>query len=288
MMKRFLTLGYSTCPNDTFMFHALAHGLIDCKGLSFDIRLADVERLNQWAETGTLDVTKLSVAAFGRVQDRYALLGSGAALGRGCGPLIVARQRVDLTRLGEIPIAVPGLGTTAYLLLCLYLGKKPRAVPMTFNEILPAIRAKQFEAGVIIHEGRFTYESYGMVCIQDLGQWWEEYTGMPIPLGAIAIRRDLPGTVAESMERLIETSVAYALKNPDASGDYIRRHAAELDPQVIRRHIDLYVNRFSVDLGEEGKRAVETLFRLARQRGALPENDAPLFAVPDQRLVSYH
>jgi 1,4-dihydroxy-6-naphthoate synthase len=279
-MKKPLTLGYSTCPNDTFIFYALAHRRIDCESLSFDIEMADVELLNQAAHAGRLNVTKLSFAALGQIQDRYALLKSGAALGRGCGPLIVANPGTDLTKLADAPIALPGLGTTAYLLLCMFLGRRPNVAPMVFDQIMPAIQNGRFQAGVIIHEGRFTFQDYGLICLQDLGQWWEEYTGLPIPLGGIAIQRSLPTTLAETVEKIIEKSVRFALRHPEAPAEYIRDHAAEMDSQVIKRHIDLYVNRFSVNLGKEGKQAVETLFRLARQQGAIPQSDSPLLAVP--------
>lgn len=191
-MARHLTLGYSTCPNDTFIFHALAHGRVDLKGLTYDIRLADVEALNQKASTGLLDISKLSFAAIGHLLDTYGLLHSGAALGRGCGPLIVAKPGVDLSALGHFPVAVPGAWTTAALLLTLFSPRPVQTVPMTFDRIMPAIQNGEMKMGVIIHEGRFTYEAYGLTCLTDLGQWWETETGLPIPLGGIVARRNLP------------------------------------------------------------------------------------------------
>lgn len=273
-----LTLGYSTCPNDTFIFHALAHARIDLKGLSYDITMADVEALNQKAAAGVLDISKLSFAAIGHLLDTYALLHSGAALGRGCGPLIVARPGADLATIGNFPVAVPGAWTTASLLLTLFSSRPVQTVPMTFDRIMPAIQSGKMAAGVIIHEGRFTYETYGLTCLMDLGQWWETQTGLPIPLGGIAVRRNLPPEIIRKVEAAIRASVSYAWENPEAAADYIARHAREMAPEVISRHIALYVNAFTRDLGEEGRLAVETLFRKAREKGLVPESSAPLFA----------
>lgn len=276
--SRPLTLGYSTCPNDTFLFHALAHRAIDMGALRFDITLADVETLNREAERSRLDVTKLSFAALGHLRGPYGLLRSGAALGRGCGPLVVARPGFDPRRLGETPIAVPGLRTTAHLLLGLYLKKTPSAMPMTFDLVMPAVRRGDFEAGVIIHEGRFTYQSHGLEKIVDLGEWWEGETGLPIPLGGIAIRRDLGPETARAVETAIRDSVAYAFAHPSASADYVRAHAMELSDEVTRQHIGLYVNDFTRDLGPEGERAVAALLDGAVARGLMPASSAPLFA----------
>lgn len=277
-MTRRLTLGYSTCPNDTFLFHALAHGRIDCRGLSFDIRLADVERLNQDAEAGALDVTKLSFAAIGGLLDRYALLRSGAALGRGCGPLVVARPGFEKAILGQSPIAVPGMRTTAAMLLGLYLSGAPACVPMTFDRIMPAVARGEYAAGVIIHEGRFTFRDYGLAEVVDLGRWWEEDTGLPIPLGGIAVRRDLGPDIARRVEAAIRDSVAYAFANPGASGEYIRAHAQEMEDEVVRQHIALYVNDFTLVLGEAGMAAVAELFRRGAAAGVLPGSARPVLA----------
>ncbi len=270
-MKKTLTLGYSTCPNDTFVFHALAHGRIDRRDLEFDIRLADVEQLNRTAEEGRLDVTKLSFAAIGHLQERYALLGSGAALGRGCGPLVIARPGFDPSRLGPAAIAVPGMRTTAALLLRLYLsGASPALAPMTFDRIMPAVARGEYAAGVIIHEGRFTFQDYGLEALVDLGRWWEDETGLPIPLGGIAIRRDLGPDIARRVEAAIRDSTAFAFAHPEASAGYIRAHAREMKPDVVRRHIELYVNDFTLSLGETGAAAVAELFRRGNAAGVLP------------------
>lgn len=277
-MDRPLTLGYSTCPNDTFIFYAIAHGRIDLIGLSYDITLADVEALNQRAEVGLMDITKLSFAAMGHLLGTYGLLHSGAALGRGCGPLIVARPGFDLESLDKIPVAVPGARTTAALLLSLFSSRPLQMVPMTFDRIMPAIQSGEFEAGVIIHEGRFTYASYGLECLLDLGHWWETETGLPIPLGGIAIRRDLPKEVIKRVNDTLKESVSYAFAHPGEADDYITLHAQEMAPDVISRHIDLYVNDFTLDLGKEGRLAVEVLFQKARVKGLMPAGSLPVFA----------
>ncbi len=277
-MKKKLTLAYSTCPNDTFLFYALAHQKTECGNLEPEITLADVETLNQDAVLGKYDVSKLSFAAIGHLLDSYGLLRSGAALGRGCGPLIVAKPDFDKSRLSSANIAVPGLKTTANMLMGLYLSGQAQVTPMTFDRIMPAVAGGEYAAGVIIHEGRFTFPDYGLICLEDLGQWWEQKTSLPIPLGGIAIRRDLGKETARCMENAIRESVNHAFANPDAADRYIRTHAQEMAPLVIRQHIDLYVNSFTEDLGTEGEEAIKVLFRMGRECGLLPESTAPLFA----------
>lgn len=272
-----ITLGYSTCPNDTFIFYAAAHDRIDLNGLHFDIRLEDVETLNQWAEKSVLHITKLSFAGLGHILDRYALLESGAALGRGCGPLIVARSGVTRDNLQSARIAVPGIRTTAHLLLGLFLGGPPDVFPMRFDDIMPAVSTGGFDAGVIIHEGRFTYPDYGLTCIQDLGEWWENETGLPVPLGGIAVRRDMGPDLVSTAADIIRRSVRFAFENPAETESYVRRHAGELSHEVIQNHIDLYVNPFTENLGPEGAGAVQALFSRARSAGLLPGTSYPLF-----------
>lgn len=280
MRNNRLSLAYSTCPNDTFIFHALAERLVDMRGLAFKIDLADVEALNRAAADGIYAVSKLSFAAIGHLQGRYRILESGAALGRGCGPLIVARPDFDRKRLADARIAVPGHWTTATLLLGLYIGRKLSVQAMTFDQIMPAVAGGAVDAGVIIHEGRFTYPDYDLICLADLGQWWEGETGHPIPLGAIAVREDLaPGTAA-TIADIIRSSIEYAYVHENAADDYIRQHALEMAPEVIRQHIDLYVNRFSIQLGEEGRRAVAELFLRAQREKIMPHWDRPIFAQP--------
>jgi len=271
-----LSLAYSTCPNDTFIFHALAERLVDMRGLAFKIDLADVEALNRAAAKGMYAVSKLSFAAIGHLQGRYRILGSGAALGRGCGPLIVVRPDFDPKHLADAKIAVPGHWTTANLLLGLYLGRSLPVEAMTFDRIMPAVADGHVDAGVIIHEGRFTYTQYGLENLVDLGQWWEEETGHPIPLGAIAVREDIAPQVAGRINAVIRDSIEYAYANPGDADDYIRQHAQELEPEVIRQHIELYVNPFSIQLGRKGKQAVEALYSRAAAQGIIPENKSLL------------
>ena len=277
-MTQNLSLGYSTCPNDTFIFHAMTNRLVDCGSLRFEPVLKDVETLNQEARSQSLDVTKLSFAAIGQLQETYGLLRSGAALGRGCGPLVVARAGSDLSGLVASKVAVPGLWTTANLLLGLYLSGHPKVVPMTFDLIMPAVSKGDFDYGVIIHEGRFMFESYGLIDLLDLGQWWEDETGLPIPLGGIAIRRELGPSIAEKVETIIRESVLYAFDHPEASRSYVKTHAQEMAADVIDQHIALYVNDDSVSIGENGVAAIEMLFERGRKSGVIPESGKPLFA----------
>jgi len=273
-----LSLAYSTCPNDTYIFHAMAERLVDMRGLAFKIDLADVEALNRAAAKGVYAVSKLSFAAIGHLQGRYRILESGAALGRGCGPLIVARPDFDRKRLAGAKIAVPGHWTTANLLLGLYLGRKLSVEAMTFDKIMPAVADGVVDAGVIIHEGRFTYPDYHLVCLRDLGQWWETKTGLPIPLGAIAVREDIAPEMAGRVRAVIHDSIEYAYANENAATDYILKFSQEMSPEIIRQHIKLYVNRFSLDLGDEGRQAVTELFTRATQKGILTAFEKPVFA----------
>jgi 1,4-dihydroxy-6-naphthoate synthase len=276
-MTPVLSLGYSPCPNDTFIFYALIHGRIAAEGLSFRERLEDVETLNALARQGALDLTKVSYHALGHLRRDYALLRSGGALGRGCGPLVVARSEAAMDDLRSRRIAIPGLLTTANLLLQLHGSGFDNLVVLPFHRIMEAVVDGEVEAGVIIHESRFTYRDKGLVEILDLGAWWEEETGAPIPLGGILARRSLGAEVIARADRALRRSVEYALAHPGEARAYIKAHAQELSDTVIDSHIALYVNNFSVDLGDEGIRAVETLFARAEARGILPRQDLPLF-----------
>ncbi|HEX9873975.1 MAG TPA: 1,4-dihydroxy-6-naphthoate synthase [Deferrimonas sp.] len=276
-MTPILSLGYSPCPNDTFIFYALIHGRIAAEGLSFRERLEDVETLNALARQGALDLTKVSYHALGHLRRDYALLRSGGALGRGCGPLVVARSMAAMDDLRSRRIAIPGLLTTANLLLQLHGSGFDNLVVLPFHRIMEAVVDGEVEAGVIIHESRFTYRDKGLVEILDLGAWWEEETGAPIPLGGILARRSLGAEVIARADRALRRSVEYALAHPGEARAYIKAHAQELSDTVIDSHIALYVNNFSVDLGDEGIRAVETLFARAEARGILPRQDLPLF-----------
>jgi 1,4-dihydroxy-6-naphthoate synthase len=277
-MKQPLTLGFSPCPNDTFMFYPLVHGLVDTGGLSFYERLEDVETLNRLALEGELDVTKVSYHALGHIRARYALLRSGSALGRGCGPLLVAREPVDPAGLRGMSIAVPGQYTTALLLLRLFDPGLGNFIAMPFHEIMDAVTGGRVDAGLIIHESRFTYRGRGLHRLVDLGEWWEGETGLPIPLGGIVARRSLgPETIAV-IERALRAGVDYARNNPSAAAGYIREHSQEISEEVCEAHIGLYVNDFSAELGDEGERAIAELLRRAEKSGIIPPSEAGLFA----------
>jgi 1,4-dihydroxy-6-naphthoate synthase len=265
-----LSLAHSPCPNDTFVFHAWSHGLIE-DAPPVEVTFADVDVTNGAAERGAFDVVKVSYAALPWLLRDYALLPSGGALGRGCGPLVVTTGRTDVA---GATVAVPGDRTTAYLLFRLWAAGTPpaRVDVLPFAEIMPAVRAGRYDAGLVIHEARFTYQRYGLTCQADLGTWWESETGLPIPLGAIVARRRLD---TGRLAAVVRESVERAWADPAASAGYVARHAAEMDPKVQRQHIELYVNRFTADLGEEGAAAVRALLDRAAVAGFTP-SCAPL------------
>lgn len=276
-------LAYSSCPNDTFIFKAVARQLIDLRGYRFNIVLEDVETLNQQAKKGVHDITKLSFAAFGSLTDSYALLRTGSALGLGCGPLLISLPGRSVEDAKIPVIAVPGMGTTACLLFRFYMddlfpGKTVSLLPMPFDRIMPAIIEKQADFGVIIHEGRFVYPSLGLEMKADLGEWWEKKTSLPIPLGCIAVKRDLDPAVARDIQELIGKSIDHAFLHPGLAHDYIQTHARELDETVIQQHIRLYVNDFSRDIGRAGEEAITIFFEKGRAAGFLPKTHHPLFA----------
>ncbi|WP_165069182.1 1,4-dihydroxy-6-naphthoate synthase [Desulfovibrio sp. ZJ200] len=253
-----LSLGLSPCPNDTCIFHALLHGLIPAPA-AIRPYLADVERLNSLARQKKLDVTKMSLGVAAQIMDDYALLASGAALGWGCGPLVVAREALPPEAWRTARVAVPGLLTTANLLLTLHGGFQGPRQEMLFSQVMPAVARGDADLGVIIHEGRFTFGRMGLVKLLDLGQWWEGAFHLPLPLGAIAVRRDLPLQTARAMQTAIADSLAYARAHPEACKDFVRSHAQEMEDSVIRAHIETFVTDFSLDLGEAGRRAIEAL-----------------------------
>jgi 1,4-dihydroxy-6-naphthoate synthase len=269
---RTLTLGYSPCPNDTFIFHALVSGLVGAEGLAFRERLEDVETLNRLAGEAALDVTKVSYGAIPHLVGDYVLLRSGGALGRGCGPLVVARRPFTAEELADKRIAIPGRNTTANLLLRLFAPGAAPAIEMVYSDIMPAVERGEVDAGLIIHESRFTYPRHGLVKVVDLGEWWERTTGLPIPLGGILARRGLGVETIRAVDDAIRRSVEHAFAHPDAWKDYVRSHAQEMDEAVQRQHIDLYVNRFTADLGDEGVRAIHELFSRARAAGIIAED----------------
>lgn len=262
-----LTLGFSSCPNDTLIFYALMNGIIKA-GVSSDITfkefISDVQTLNEKALAGELDVTKVSVAAYLKVCDRYELLNSGAAIGRHCGPLLVTKELSSIAELNGSEIAIPGELTTAYLLFRAFIKKNfgdfsfiPRF--MTFQRIIPAVSSGEVRAGIIIHESRFTYQAAGLRALIDLGEWWEKGTGLPIPLGCIIAKRSLGGDLIKKIDSLIHDSVVYGLNNISQAMPYIKRYSQELSEDVIMKHIRLYVNDFTIDMGSQGREAIERL-----------------------------
>ena len=266
-----LSLGFSPCPNDCFMFDAIVHHRIDLEGLEFRVVLDDVETLNRRAFSGDIDVTKLSFHALAHCADQFVLLDAGSALGRGCGPLLISKREISQLEVaaGRLRIAIPGVYTTANFLLQVAFPAARNRTELVFSEIEAAVLDGRFDAGLIIHENRFTYEAAGLRKIVDLGEFWEETTGAPIPLGGIVIRRSLPHEVQQTMNRVMRRSVEYAFGHPEASRAFVREHAQEMSEDVMRRHIELYVNDYSIDLGEEGRRAVELLLARAAAPGVV-------------------
>ncbi len=271
-----LSLAISPCPNDTYVFHALVHGLVP-GAPPVDVTYADVDVTNTAAQDGAYDLVKVSYAALPWLLDRYELLPCGGALGRGCGPLLLTRERggrpagATRPRLAGATVAVPGDRTTAYLLFRLWAadaGSPEHIEVVPFHEIMPGVAAGRYDAGLVIHEARFTYPRYGLIAVVDLGEWWERETGLPIPLGAILARRGAvdPAAAAD----WIRASVKHAWADPEASLPYVLRHAQELAPDVVRQHIALYVNEFTADLGPEGRAAVDTLLGRAAGAGLVP------------------
>lgn len=264
-----LTLGFSPCPNDTFIFDALVNGGIDTKGLSFDVAMEDVETLNLWAAQGKLDITKLSYNSFLQVASEYALLHSGSALGKGVGPLLVSKRPINFEDLAHYKIAIPGVNTTANLLFTLAAPHATHKTEMIFSDIEGAVLSGAYDAGLMIHEGRFTYEKKGLVKLMDLGDWWEQTAQAAIPLGGIAIKRSLGSDVAAQVDALIKESLALSWKRYPELTEFIRCNAQEMEEQVMRKHIELYVNEYTTDLGETGRRAIETLFKKASDAGII-------------------
>ena len=287
-----LSLAFSPCPNDCFMFDAIVNRRIDLEGLQFDVTLADIEALNTAtfatfaeatvARAAAPDVTKLSFHAYAYCADAYVLLDAGSALGRNCGPLLISKR--PLTReeveLGYVSVAIPGKYTTANFLCGLAFPAVTNKTQVLFSDIEPALLEGRFDAGVIIHENRFTYEAKGLRKILDLGEYWESETGAPIPLGGIVVKRELSDDVKRAVNRVMRRSVEYAFAHRDASLPYVRAHAQEMSEQVMYQHIDLYVNEYSVDLGDEGRRAVQVLFDRARRAGVVPAVQSDLFLAP--------
>ncbi|HRY99100.1 MAG TPA: 1,4-dihydroxy-6-naphthoate synthase [Bacteroidales bacterium] len=276
-MGKILSLHYSPCPNDTFIFGGLAGGHVNAGDLRFSVHLADVEELNQRAFAREADVIKVSYHAFLQLSSDYVLLDSGSALGKGVGPLVIAREPMALHELQGRRIAIPGEHTTAHMLLKLFAGKELDTTALVFSDIEGAVLRGEFDAGVIIHENRFTYALRGLVKVADLGEYWEQETGLPIPLGGIVARRSLGRAILDQLEQLIRESIDWAVAHPGKALPYIRAHAQEMDEQVMMDHIGLYVTPYTRSLGEEGRRAIHELFRRAAQQGIISGERDDLF-----------
>lgn len=268
-----LTLAYSPCPNDTYIFAALTNGLLE-GAPQVRVQLEDIENLNNSALKADYELTKVSYGAIPLLMEDYRILRAGGALGRGCGPLLIIRKGAgtSLEDFRDKLIAIPGEMTTAFMLLRLAMGKRPQTLAMRFDHIVQAVASGTADAGLIIHESRFTYQDEGLVQVIDLGDWWESQTGMPIPLGAILVRRDIGETMARQVNDAIVRSLRFARENDAAVMKYVREHATEMQEEVMRKHIGLYVNEFSDDVGEEGVAAVRELFRRAQAASIIPQS----------------
>ncbi|HEY5340214.1 MAG TPA: 1,4-dihydroxy-6-naphthoate synthase [Candidatus Aquilonibacter sp.] len=273
------TLAYSPCPNDTYIFAALTNGLLG-EAPRVRVHFADIEELNAAAARGEHELTKVSYGAIPYLMNDYRILRSGGALGRGCGPLLVTRPGVagNLRDVRDLRVAIPGERTTAFLLLQLALGGRPQIEQMRFDRIIPAVAAGEIDAGLIIHESRFTYQQSGLIGIADLGDWWESVSGMPIPLGAILVRNDLDDRRASQIDDAIRASLRFAREHEAAIMPFVREHAFEMSDDVMRKHIELYVNHYSDDVGSDGMQAVNELFARAHAAGILEADAAPRFS----------
>jgi 1,4-dihydroxy-6-naphthoate synthase len=275
--KMRLSLGFSPCPNDTFIFDAMLHGRIDTEGLEFEVFMEDVEALNRRAFAGGIDITKLSYHAFAHLTHRYALLHAGSALGNNCGPLLVAREPMTQAQINAAAIAIPGKMTTANLLFGLAYPDAKDKRETLFSEIEDAVLEGRVDAGLIIHENRFTYQQKGLVKLMDLGEYWETTTGLPIPLGGIVVRRDLPAGISQKINRVLRRSVEYAFAHPEEVMPFVRAHSQAMEDSVMQAHIRLYVTDYTVDLGEKGRDAVQQMFRIAGEKGIISGYEKKIF-----------
>lgn len=280
LTKMKLTLGFSPCPNDTFIFDALIHHKIDTEGLEFEVSYDDVETLNQKAFRGELDITKLSYHAFAYMVDKYVLLDAGSALGFGVGPMLISKNEISVEDLKNNPnykIGIPGKYTTANFLLGLAFPEATNKQEIVFSEIEDSVLDDRIDIGLIIHENRFTYQNKGLKKVIDLGDYWEKRTGCAIPLGGIVANRRLPIDVQHKINRVLRKSVEFAFANPKSGLEFIRQHAQEMSEEVMYKHIDLYVNKYSVDLGDEGRKAIKLMFDTALEKGIIPEIKDEIF-----------
>ena len=265
-----LKLGFSPCPNDTFIFDAMVHSKIDTEGLEFDYFIADVEELNRRAFASEVDITKISCHAYAYIASDYLIMDSGSALGFGNGPLLISKNEIDLSELARLRIAIPGKFTTANLLLGIGWPEAVNKKEYLFSEIEDALIRGEADAGLIIHETRFTYQAKGLVKIADMGEYWDKLTGLPIPLGNIVINRKIPENIAKKVNRAIRRSIEFAKADMMSSFDFVSANAKEMDHDVMKKHISLYVNEFSLQLGRQGRRALKELFRIASEKGITP------------------
>jgi len=272
-----LTLGFSPCPNDTFIFDAMVHGRIDTEGLEFDYFLADVEELNRRALSSRVDVTKVSYHAYSYMAGNYLILDSGSAIGHRNGPLLISKRDIDSSDLSQARIAIPGKYTTANLLFSIAWPDAKNKTEYLFSDIPDALIRDEADAGLIIHETRFTYAKKGLTKIADLGEFWEKLTGMPIPLGAIVINRNIPPEIALKVNRIVRNSLEYAYKDSFASYSFVSENASDMDSTVMNNHIKLFVNEFTLELGKKGREAIDELFRIATEKGVIPSLPQRIF-----------
>jgi 1,4-dihydroxy-6-naphthoate synthase len=272
-----LTLGFSPCPNDTFIFDAMVHGRVDTEGLEFDYFLADVEELNRKAFEGNIDITKISFHAYAYAAGNYLILDSGSALGRKNGPLLISKKPIRSEEVEGCRIAIPGKYTTANLLFSMAWPGAKNKTEYLFSDIEDALLNDEADAGLIIHETRFTYHKKGLIKVADMGEYWEKLTGLPIPLGTIVVKRSVPEETAMKLNRIIRRSIEFAKHDSLASFEFVSSNAREMDRGVMKKHIRLYVNEFTTNLGTEGKNAVLSLFETAAKAGVIPQPPSRIF-----------
>jgi 1,4-dihydroxy-6-naphthoate synthase len=274
-----LTLGFSPCPNDTFIFDAMIHGRIDTEGIEFDYFLADVEELNSKAQAAEVDITKISFHAYCYAADNYIILDSGSALGFGAGPLLVSKQEFDISTMPSKKVAIPGKYTTANLLFSIAYPECRNKKEYLFSDIEDALINDDADVGLIIHETRFTYQKRGLIKIADMGEYWEKLVNLPVPLGGIVIKRDIPENIALKVNRILRRSLEYAINSPEASSGFVAQNAQEMDKEVMNNHISLYVNEFTLSLGVKGREAIEKLFCIAAEKKVIPRLPNSIFLV---------
>lgn len=272
-----LSVGFSTCPNDTFMFEAIVNKRLDMDRTEFDFVLSDVEELNKKAKNNELDISKISIAAYPYFAEKYELLTAGSAIGKGNGPVLVSKKKIYQDELHDALIAIPGVHTTARLLLSIIYPEATHVKEYLFSDIEEAVLSDETDAGVIIHENRFTYQQKGLRKVTDLGEEWEKITRLPLPLGGIIVRRNLPAEVKTAFDHMLSESVKVALEKPLVSLPFVKKHAQNLDESVIFQHINLFVNEFSVQMGEEGKKAIATLLERGAKSGMFPPLQQSVF-----------